>query len=71
MLLGVNFPGGFETGVAVRGFDIGPSRQVMSAEEKDYLLQLEAQIGCILGDMGYAVHAPRACPVTSLPRIVG
>jgi dihydrodipicolinate synthase/N-acetylneuraminate lyase len=71
MLLGVNFPEGFKTGVAVRGFDVGPSRQIMSAEEKDYLLQLEAQIGCILGDMGYAVNGPRACPVTGLPRIVG
>ena len=70
MLLGVNFPEGFKTGVAVRGFDIGPSRQVMGAEEKDYLLKLEAQIGCILGDMGYSVHGGRACPVTNLPPIV-
>jgi 4-hydroxy-tetrahydrodipicolinate synthase len=71
MLLGVNFPEGFKTGVAVRGFDVGPARQVMSAAERDYLLKLEAQIGCILSDMGYAVKGPRACPVTHLPPIVG
>ncbi len=70
MLLGVNFPEGFKTGVAVRGFDVGPSRQTMSAEEKDYLLKLEAQISCILKDMGYDVNGARACPVTNLPSIV-
>lgn len=70
MLLGVNFPEGFKTGVGVRGFDVGPPRQVMSAEEKDYLLKLEAQISCMLQDMGYAVNGARACPVTHLPPIV-
>ena len=70
MLLGVNFPEGFKTGVAVRGFDVGPPRQTMSAEEKDYLLKLESQISCILKDMGYEVRGARACPVTGLPPIV-
>lgn len=71
MLLGVNFPEGFKTGVAVRGFDVGPPRQTMSEEEREYLHRLEAQISCILSDMGYAVRGARACPVTYLPRIVG
>ena len=71
MLLGVNFPEGFKTGVGVRGFDVGPSRQIMSDEERDYISDLEAQISCILSDMGYSVNPPRACPVTHLPRIVG
>ena len=71
MLLGVNFPEGFKTGVAVRGFDVGPPRANMSAEEREYLLKLEAQIGCTLRDMGYAIEGPRACPVTDLPPIVG
>ena len=70
MLLGVNFPEGFKTGVAMRGFDVGPSRQVMSREERDFLLKLEAEIACILGDMGYSVRGPRSCPVTNLPPIV-
>ena len=70
MLLGVNFPEGFKTGVAVRGFDVGPPRQAMSSQEKEYLLKLEAQISCILKDMGYAIIGPRACPVTNLPSIV-
>ena len=70
MLLGVNFPEGFKTGVAVRGFDVGPPRQAMSSQEKEYLLKLEAQISCILKDMGYAIKGPRACPVTNLPSIV-
>ena len=71
MLLGVNFPEGFKTGVAVRGFDVGPPRQTMSAPESEHLLKLEAQIGCILADMGYSVRGPRACPVTQLAPIVG
>ncbi|HIM57647.1 MAG TPA: dihydrodipicolinate synthase family protein, partial [Candidatus Latescibacteria bacterium] len=70
MLLGVNFPEGFKTGVAMRGFDVGPSRQVMSREERDFLLKLEAEIACILGDMGYSVRGPRSCPVTNLSPIV-
>ena len=70
MLLGVNFPEGFKTGVAVRGFDVGPPRQVMSEEEREYLLNLEAQISCILADMGFSVKSPRACPVTNLSPIV-
>jgi len=71
MLLGVNFPEGFKTGVAVRGFDVGPPRQAMSEEEREYLLKLESQISCILTDMGYTVKGARACPVTHLPPIVG
>ena len=70
MLLGVNFPEGFKTGVAARGFDVGPPRQAMSAAEQEYLLKLEAQIDCILSDMGYSIKDTRACPVTNLPPIV-
>jgi 4-hydroxy-tetrahydrodipicolinate synthase len=70
MLLGVNFPEGFKTGVALRGFDVGPSRQVMSNDERDFLLKLEAEIACILNDMGYSVRGPRSCPVTNLSPIV-
>jgi dihydrodipicolinate synthase/N-acetylneuraminate lyase len=71
MLLGVNFPEGFKTGIAVRGFDVGPPRATMSSEEREHLLKLEAQIGCTLRDMGYAIEGPRACPVSSQPPIVG
>ena len=70
MLLGVTFPEGFKTGVAVRGFDVGPPRTLLGAEERDYLLRLESEIGCVLGDMGYSVRGARSCPVTHLPPIV-
>lgn len=70
MLLGVNFPEGFKTGVAARGFQVGPPRHVLSGEERDHLLRLEGQIGCILQDMGYPIQGPRACPVTNLSPIV-
>lgn len=70
MLLGVNFPEGFKTGVAVRGFDVGPPRTILSGEERDYLLRLEAEIGCVLADMGYSVKGARGCPVTHLPPLV-
>ena len=71
MLLGVNFPEGFKTGVAARGFDVGPARASTTAAEQEYLLKLEAQINCVLADMGYPVSGPRACPTTNLPPIVG
>jgi len=70
MLLGVNFPEGFKTGVAVRGFDVGPPRTSSSKEEQEYLFKVESQIGCILSDMGYSVRGARACPVTNMPPIV-
>lgn len=70
MLLGVNFPEGFRTGVAVRGFDAGPPRTLLGAGERDYLARLESEISCVLGDMGYSVRGARACPVTHLPPIV-
>ena len=71
MLLGVNFPEGFKTGVAVRGFDVGPARTSASDGEQEYLLKLESQIGCVLSDMGYAVRGARACPITNLTPSVG
>ena len=71
MLLGVNFPEGFRTGVAVRGFDVGPARHPLSDDERQYLMQLEAQIACLLEEMGYTVCGARACPVTGKRPIVG
>ena len=70
MLLGVNFPEGFKTGVAVRGFDVGPARTVMSSEERDYLQELELEISCVLSDMGFSVTGAQGCPVTQLPPLV-
>jgi len=70
MLLGVNFPEGFKTGVGMRGFDVGPPRTVLSKEEKEYLWRLESEIGCVLSDMGYTVHGASGCPVTHLPPLV-
>ena len=70
MLLGASFPQGFKSGVAVRGFDIGPPRQVMSAQEREVLSKLEAQITCLLDDMGYEVDGASSCPVTHMPPIV-
>ena len=70
MLLGVNFPEGFKAGVAVRGFDVGPARQTMSGDERQFLVGLEAEISCILSDMGYTVRGLRACPVTNLPPVI-
>ena len=62
MLLGASFPQGFKTGVAVRGFDVGPPRQVMSTQEREVLSQLEAQITCLLDDMGYEVERSKQLP---------
>lgn len=71
MLLEANFPEGFKSGVGVRGFDVGPPRQTMSDAEREHLLRVEAQISCILSDMGYTVCDARACPVTFQEPLVG
>jgi len=49
---------------------VGPARTVLSGGEREYLQRLEAEIGCVLGDMGYSVRGARGCPVTHLPPLV-
>lgn len=57
MLNAGNFPEGFRAGVALRGFEPGPSRQPMSPGELASLELVREHMACILADCGHAEAA--------------
>ena len=54
------FPEGFRAAAALRGFDLGSSRQPLSIAEQADLGQLRARLACILADCGFG-EAAHAC----------
>jgi 4-hydroxy-tetrahydrodipicolinate synthase len=60
MLNGINFPEGFRAGMALRGFSLGTSRQLLSPKEQTNLEDIRSKIACILADCGYD-EAAYAC----------
>lgn len=54
------FPEGFRAAAALRGFDLGHSRQPISSREQADLGELRSRIACILADCGFA-EAAHAC----------
>lgn len=52
MLLGVNFPEGFRTGCALRGFETGPPRQPLAPGEKEDVERIREKLACLLGECG-------------------
>ncbi len=60
MLYGTNFPEGFRAGMSLRGFNLGTSRQLLSAQEQCDLAEIRGRIACILADCGFQ-EAASAC----------
>ena len=60
MLYGTNFPEGFRVGMALRGFALGTSRQLLSPKEQTDLEEIRAKVACILADCGFE-EAALAC----------
>jgi len=60
MLYGTNFPEGFRAGMALRGFNLGTSRQLLSPNEQSNLDGIRAKIACILTECGFN-EAASAC----------
>lgn len=54
------FPEGFRAAAALRGFDLGSSRQPLSKREKVDLGELQSRIACILAECGFQ-EAAGAC----------
>jgi 4-hydroxy-tetrahydrodipicolinate synthase len=54
------FPEGFRAAAALRGFDLGSSRQPLSKRERADLGELQSRIACILAECGFS-EAARAC----------
>ncbi len=68
MFAGPIFPEGFRAAAALRGFNLGSSRQPLSSREKADLGELRGRIACILADCGFS-EAAGACtrvPAASL-----
>jgi dihydrodipicolinate synthase/N-acetylneuraminate lyase len=69
MLYGTNFPEGFRAGMALRGFSLGSSRQLLSPKEQSDLEDIRAKVACILADCGFeeAAHACRRTTGAATP----
>lgn len=57
MLAVPNFPEGFRSGYAIRGFDVGHARFPNSPEEAKRLNVMTQQIACLLAEFGFAEAA--------------
>jgi len=60
MLYGTNFPEGFRAGMALRGFNLGTTRQLLSPREQFDLEEIGSKIACLLADCGFS-EAASAC----------
>jgi 2-dehydro-3-deoxy-D-pentonate aldolase len=73
MLYGTNFPEGFRTGMSLRGFNLGTTRQLLSPREQSDLEDIRGKIACLLADCGFqeAAGACRRSAEKPAPQNVG
>jgi len=64
MFDGPIFPEGFRAAAALRGFDLGTSRQPISKKEKADLSVLQSRIACLLAECGFS-EAAHSCARSS------
>src|SRR5262245_51884244 len=62
MLYSADFPEGFRAAVELRGFDMGRSRQPLSASQQVNRENLQRLLRCILADFGYVEPPSEGCP---------
>jgi len=62
MIYGFEFPDGFRVGAAMRGFEMGRSRQPLSPAQEADCEALSRVLQCILADNGLAPPPPEGCP---------
>ncbi len=62
MLYSADFPEGFRAAVELRGFQVGPSRQVRSDRQQIDYVTLQNVLKCILADFGYVQGPACGCP---------
>lgn len=62
MLYSADFPEGFRAGAELRGFDMGASRQPLSADQRIDRAALGRTLQCILADFGYVDAPAEGCP---------
>lgn len=64
MLTAGNFPDGFRTGCAIRGFDVGSARQPLSPAEESSVAEVRKKLACLLAECGFA-EAARECELNA------
>lgn len=71
MLKAGNFPDGFRAGAALRGFEMGRSRQPLGPNDEAARAKMQEHIACILSDCGYqeAASACRRRPESAQPSL--
>jgi len=62
MLYSADFPEGFRAAVELRGFQVGPSRQVRSDRQQIDYVALQNVLKCILAEFGYVQGPAGGCP---------
>jgi 4-hydroxy-tetrahydrodipicolinate synthase len=63
MIYSAEFPNGFRAAAELRGFQMGQSRQPMSAEQKTDLALLGKTLQCLLWEQGFTDQPIGGCPV--------
>jgi 4-hydroxy-tetrahydrodipicolinate synthase len=63
MIKAGNFPEGFRSGMTMRGFNPGPSRQPMGEHDREQLQTMEARIAGLLHECGFYESAIEAKPL--------
>ena len=53
MIQAPNFPEGFRSGYAIRGFDVGHARFPLSEQESERSAQIRNEIACLLAEFGF------------------
>jgi len=62
MLYSADFPEGFRAALRLRGFDVGPGRQPLSATQQVDLDLLARTLQCLLAEQGYTDEPIGGCP---------
>jgi len=65
MLYSADFPEGFRAAVELRGFNMGRSRQPLSATQQFDREKLQQLLRCILADFGFVEAPAEGCPARS------
>jgi 4-hydroxy-tetrahydrodipicolinate synthase len=63
MLLPFEFPDGFRSAAAMRGFNLGRGRQPLTKTQEADCAVLRSVLQCILADFGMVAPPPEGCPV--------
>jgi len=61
MVYGADFPEGLRAAVALRGFNMGPSRQPASPSQRIDRAAMQKVMQCIIADFGYTSPPPERC----------